>query len=218
LMRRLRNEKFDLGISEAFSSCGFGIFEKIRLHKYLIASNTELMEALTEPFGISYNPAMSQGLSVHCFVLHYSSFSSSVGAEPHSKETMARCPSVFVNTNILLDFPREVNSKVVFVGGITASQSSSLSEDFKRLMDVSSGGVVLVSFGTIALSSRMPPSLKYVFVSVFRRFPEFQITFIWKYELDDEVASDLPNVVKRKWVPQSGLLGKCELVDFLCVH
>ncbi|KHN88565.1 Putative UDP-glucuronosyltransferase ugt-55 [Toxocara canis] len=103
LMRRLRDEKFDLGISEAFSFCGFGIFEKIGLHKYLIASNAELMEALTEPFGISYNPAMSQ-------------------------ETMARCPSVFVNTNILLDFPREVNSKVVFVGGITASQSSSLSE------------------------------------------------------------------------------------------
>ncbi|KHN88563.1 Putative UDP-glucuronosyltransferase ugt-55 [Toxocara canis] len=152
LMRRLRDEKFDLGISEAFSFCGFGIFEKIGLHKYLIASNAELMEALTEPFGISYNPSHvpeSEYVSLWTAALEYAairkrkveggitsaavslwlrSFSIAHFTRSPQQETMARCPSVFVNTNILLDFPREVNSKVVFVGGITASQSSSLSE------------------------------------------------------------------------------------------
>ncbi|VDM27447.1 unnamed protein product [Toxocara canis] len=81
-------------------------------------------------------------------------------------------------------------------------------------MDESTGGVVLVSFGTVVLSSRMPPEVKSAFVSTFRHFPE--ITFVWKYEVDDEVASDLPNVVKRKWVPQGDLLGKCQaLLPFL---
>ncbi|KHN88570.1 Putative UDP-glucuronosyltransferase ugt-50 [Toxocara canis] len=234
LISRLRNEKFDLGISEAFSFCGFGVFDKIGLQKHLSAFNTQLIESMTEPYGINYNPShvpalLSQSDDAMSFVERMQNFIvfgttyvlTRFIAVPHallsfeeyirrpftiaeSIEILARCSSVFVNTNILLESPRELNSKIAFIGGITATQSSSLSEDFKHLMDVSSGGVVLVSFGTAALSSRMPTNLKYVFVSVFRRFPE--ITFIWKYELDDEVGSDLPNVIKRKWVPQAGLL------------
>uniref|UniRef100_A0A183V5A4 UDP-glucuronosyltransferase n=1 Tax=Toxocara canis TaxID=6265 RepID=A0A183V5A4_TOXCA len=128
---------------------------------------------------------------------------------------LAKCPSIFINVNILLEYPREVNPKIVFVGGLTASRPSPLSEDFKRLMDESTGGVVLVSFGTVVFSSRMPPEVKSAFVSTFRHFPEFQITFIWKYEVDDEVAFDLPNVVKRKWVPQRDLLGHRNMRAFV---
>ncbi|VDM28708.1 unnamed protein product [Toxocara canis] len=130
-----------------------------------------------------------------------------------SFETLSKCPSIFINANLLLEFPREVNSRIAFVGGLTASRSGSLTEEFKRLMDESMGGVVLISFGTVALSSQMPSNFKSAFVSAFRHFPE--ITFIWKYELDDEVASDLPNVVKRKWIPQAGLLGHRNMRAFV---
>uniref|UniRef100_A0A183U6Y1 2-hydroxyglutaryl-CoA dehydratase n=1 Tax=Toxocara canis TaxID=6265 RepID=A0A183U6Y1_TOXCA len=61
LIGRLKKEHFDLGISEVFSSCGFGIFEKIGLQKHLSAFNTEIIEAITEPFGISYNPSYVPG-------------------------------------------------------------------------------------------------------------------------------------------------------------
>ncbi|KHN88567.1 Putative UDP-glucuronosyltransferase ugt-50 [Toxocara canis] len=380
LMRRLKDEKFDLGISEAFSFCGFGVFDKIGLQKHLSAFNTEIFEAFTEPYGISYNPSHVPALlgrssdmmnfmeRLDNFIVFLNTYAlTRLVAVPHAlqpfeehirrpftivesiitacgkdiwdfigvleprpnccfsgmkgeysgkqmppsgnlgdvapltsarrlllwmfyqamenlitacgkdiwdfigvleprpnccfsgmkgeysgkqmppsgnlgdvapltsarrlllwmfyqamenlvflitetqkyipspqEEILANCPFIFVNTNILFEFPRELNSKIVFVSGISASQSNSLDEDFQRLMDASTGGVVLVSFGTIALSSQMPPDLKSAFVSAFQHFPE--ITFIWKYELDDEVASDLPNVIKRKWVPQSALL------------
>lgn len=61
LISRLRNEKFDLGISEAFSFCGFGVFDKIGLQKHLSAFNTQLIESMTEPYGINYNPSHVPG-------------------------------------------------------------------------------------------------------------------------------------------------------------
>ncbi|VDM47245.1 unnamed protein product [Toxocara canis] len=220
MMRRLKDEKFDLGISEAFSFCGFGVFDKIGLQKHLSAFNTEIFEAFTEPYGISYNPSHVPGKDLFCILSRNLPFQQILKERIilsrsylSCKEILANCPFIFVNTNILFEFPRELNSKIVFVSGISASQSNSLDEDFQRLMDASTGGVVLVSFGTIALSSQMPPDLKSAFVSAFQHFPE--ITFIWKYELDDEVASDLPNVIKRKWVPQSALLGHRNMRAFI---
>ncbi|KHN88554.1 Putative UDP-glucuronosyltransferase ugt-50 [Toxocara canis] len=201
LIGRLKKEHFDLGISEVFSSCGFGIFEKIGLQKHLSAFNTEIFEAITEPFGISYNPSYVPGKALLSYSNDMMSFMERVKnfvlflntyviirfmAVPHvlqpfeehirqpftiveSFETLSKCPSIFINANLLLEFPREVNSRIAFVGGLTASRSGSLTE----------------------------------------------ITFIWKYELDDEVASDLPNVVKRKWIPQAGLLGHRNMRAFV---
>uniref|UniRef100_A0A914S288 Uncharacterized protein n=1 Tax=Parascaris equorum TaxID=6256 RepID=A0A914S288_PAREQ len=55
-------EKFDLGISEILSSCGFAVFEKIGLKKYIGAFATNLVPALTDAFGIDNNPSYVPGM------------------------------------------------------------------------------------------------------------------------------------------------------------
>jgi glucuronosyltransferase len=73
-------------------------------------------------------------------------------------------------------------------------------------MQKSKKGVILVSFGTVALSHNMPTEIKQVLLQTFKKFPD--ITFIWKYENDKhKIAEGYENVVTDKWVPQNDLLG-----------
>lgn len=67
--------------------------------------------------------------------------------------------------------------------------------------------VVLVSFGSVIHSFTMPDELKKIFLKTFDEFPN--VTFIWKYEKDDDnIAAGHPNVVTGTWLPQTDLLGE----------
>lgn len=73
-------------------------------------------------------------------------------------------------------------------------------------MQNSAKGVILISFGTVTKSSNMPLEIKKIFLNTFKRFSD--ITFLWKYEKDeDKIAEGYANVVTEKWVPQNDLLG-----------
>jgi glucuronosyltransferase len=82
-------------------------------------------------------------------------------------------------------------------------------------MQKSKKGVILVSFGTVALSHNMPQEVKQVFLETFKKFPD--ITFLWKYEKDEhKIAEGYQNVVTDKWVPQNDLLGM--YVDYMICY
>lgn len=67
-------------------------------------------------------------------------------------------------------------------------------------------GVVLVSFGSVAQSSKMTTAMKKAFLETFKKFPE--LNFIWKYEKEGEkIAEGYANVFTSQWVPQTDLLG-----------
>ena len=73
-------------------------------------------------------------------------------------------------------------------------------------MQNSAKGVILISFGTVTKSVNMPLEIKKIFLNTFKRFSD--ITFLWKYEKDeDKIAEGYANVVTEKWVPQNDLLG-----------
>lgn len=72
---------------------------------------------------------------------------------------------------------------------------------------------MLISFGTNALSSAMPNEYKRSFVSLFKSMPE--TTFIWKYELNDDITKGIDNVVLTKWMPQDQLLADNRLSLFI---
>lgn len=67
-MDHLREEKFDLGITELTSFCGYGIFEKIGLKIYVTAFTTNLFEVLSDRLGVSSSPSYVPGF---CIVSHF---------------------------------------------------------------------------------------------------------------------------------------------------
>jgi len=52
----------------------------------------------------------------------------------------------------------------------------------------------------------MPAPMKAAIVEVVKRFPD--VTFVWKYEVKDEVGKGVENLVKSKWMPQVDLLSE----------
>uniref|UniRef100_A0A915C4F2 glucuronosyltransferase n=1 Tax=Parascaris univalens TaxID=6257 RepID=A0A915C4F2_PARUN len=77
----------------------------------------------------------------------------------------AQSTFLLTNGNEFIDFPRPINSKLVYVSDIGIGKPQPLNEEFQNLMDSAKGGVMLVSMGSIATSSRMPKSIKNAFVS-----------------------------------------------------
>ena len=67
--------------------------------------------------------------------------------------------------------------------------------------------VILISFGTVSPSSKMPENWKKNLVTVIESFPE--VLFLWKYEVEDSFsARKLPNIIMSPFFPQNDLLRK----------
>jgi hypothetical protein len=76
-------------------------------------------------------------------------------------------------------------------------------------MDNSKEGVILVSFGTVALSHQIPARIKQVFLESFKEFPSY--TFLWKYEQpEDNISANCSNVIDVPWIPQRDIFCKSE--------
>ncbi len=68
-----------------------------------------------------------------------------------------------------------------------------------------------MSFGSVASSYQMPDKMKRALLTAFAQFP--RLTFIWKYEKDDEkLVQNYSNVHISKWIPQVDLLSNNKLV------
>lgn len=119
---------------------------------------------------------------------------------------------VFTNAEPLLDFPHPTLSKVVDVGGIAVPKPKPLNEvsigckklqKWKRIVTKRKQNV-LISFGSLAKSSLMPEPMKGNILNVVKEFPH--VTFIWKYEKEDDFGRGVENLVKTKWMPQNDLV------------
>ena len=134
------------------------------------------------------------------------------------QEQIAKSALYFANVDEHVDFPRPISHKVIYIGGFGESQSKPLDEvisyffrrhffqKFENIMQKSTKGVVLISFGTVALSHNMPQDIKNIFLETFRKFPD--VTFLWKYEKDEHnISVGIPNLYTRKWLPQNDILG-----------
>lgn len=127
------------------------------------------------------------------------------------QEIVADSAYLFFNSNPYLDFPFPSLTKCVPIGGFSMNVSSwkesKISENLEEILQERSK-TVYISFGSVIRSADMPNSYKEGLISVFRALPD--VTFIWKYEEDDEeLKKKLPgNVHLEKWLPQPALLGK----------
>ena len=60
-MNFLKNEHFDVGMTEIYSTCAFALFYKIGLETFITGYCTNMVEFSTIPFGIDNNPSFVPG-------------------------------------------------------------------------------------------------------------------------------------------------------------
>ncbi|KAI6184689.1 Glucuronosyltransferase [Aphelenchoides bicaudatus] len=226
-LQRLREEQFDLAITEFYDICGTGIFEKIGVKKYIAFTPFPMMlyllEALGLPLGSSFVPDLStvSGPDMS-FSMRVRNFGSSwlvgsvnkwslsgytekviqkyVNPNFDATERIAEASYYFVNSDAILDFNRPISDKYIHIGGLGISDTSNkpLDATFQQIMDSSKNGVILVSFGTIALSHEIPQRIKQIFLDAFVHFPNY--TFLWKYEKPEHrISSNYSNVVEATY-------------------
>uniref|UniRef100_A0A914S304 glucuronosyltransferase n=1 Tax=Parascaris equorum TaxID=6256 RepID=A0A914S304_PAREQ len=88
------------------------------------------------------------------------------------QEAISKSTFVFVNADEFVEFPRPITHKIVYVGGIAVDKPKPLEKELKKVMDAAIGGAVLISFGSIAESKKMTPTIKTAFVHMMRSFPQ----------------------------------------------
>uniref|UniRef100_A0AC34FJV9 Glucuronosyltransferase n=1 Tax=Panagrolaimus sp. ES5 TaxID=591445 RepID=A0AC34FJV9_9BILA len=230
LMEKLKNEKFDLGIAELFDPCGFAVFEKINLKKYITVFTMGLYDSISNLLGIpqatSYVPTGYGGVLPKA--TFYGRFQNAIGTfitwstdiyrdikfshvihEAENQhlsvyEKAMNASFIFSNAEEHLDFPRPTSYKVVNIGGFNLNEGQPLDEKFYNMIN-SASKIVFVSFGSVTHCSLMPQSLKESLFEMFQTFPQY--TFLWRHNKPEaENLHGLKNVYLEEWFPQQQIL------------
>ncbi|GMT15913.1 hypothetical protein PFISCL1PPCAC_7210 [Pristionchus fissidentatus] len=243
LVGKLKAEKFDVFFAEHFDLCGVGLAHLIKPKSLISVASCVAFGPQFPEFGIpkslSYNPTFyMSNLNVHSmldrfwnifsdFVLDVSYlpmrkyvhdvYMDKYGADfPSFGEISSHSAFVFTNSEPLIDFATPSISKVIPIGGIGAKAAKPLSEDWVKILTKREKNIVL-SFGSIAKSAYLPMEVKLSIVETVKSFPD--VTFIWKYEVDDEftknIASNVSNLHITKWMPQGDILGHPRISAFI---
>uniref|UniRef100_A0AC34R6N1 UDP-glucuronosyltransferase n=1 Tax=Panagrolaimus sp. JU765 TaxID=591449 RepID=A0AC34R6N1_9BILA len=235
----LRKENFDLGISEIFESCGFGVFYAIGLKKYIVAHggghSSLMMDLLGLQIPFSYAPAMfgesTDQMSYFERVKNLPAvvFELSVAKKMFTEATdlsvrekypdfdlngfMKNSAFIYVNSDEFVDYTLPTTSKLIYIGGMGKQQSKPLNEEYQKIFDNAKQGVILLSFGSVVRSSDMTLEIKQAFIHAFAEFPD--INFLWKYEEDDNITAGYKNIFTGKWLPQPDILDQDKLLAFI---
>ncbi|CAJ0575173.1 unnamed protein product, partial [Mesorhabditis spiculigera] len=117
---------------------------------------------------------------------------------------------MMLSTDAVLEFPIPTTQKVVHLGGFAAANSvGALNEKFSTFIAKSSK-VAVVSFGSWAVTERMPSAWKEALLNLFRAHPDTH--FIWSCEEEIEVPE---NVLRTNWIPQAALLANPKTKIFI---
>uniref|UniRef100_A0A914MPP6 glucuronosyltransferase n=1 Tax=Meloidogyne incognita TaxID=6306 RepID=A0A914MPP6_MELIC len=146
LFDKLRNEKFDIIISEQLNSCGAGVGHLLNIPTNILVSSCPIQEHIASILGLS-NPAsyipslyysnLPDKMSIYERTTNlFRQFAGYVyliyGVDPLTKifkkhygatfpdlrTIVAESPFVFVNVDEFLDFPRPIFSNIIYIGGL----------------------------------------------------------------------------------------------------
>ncbi|VDL76115.1 unnamed protein product [Nippostrongylus brasiliensis] len=238
LMKRLENEKFDVGISEVFTICGLGIFETLHIPATIATFSGVHLDLVSKYIGEPVVPSMSgtsdrmgftgrlmnvvdsfggEMFFGQIFSSEIEAFRAKLGPQFKSyEELLAQASYMFTNSNPYLDYPRPMLHKTVPLGGITVPRDKKknvLPKEWDSILNARKR-TAFVSFGSVAQSIYMPELYKKTLLSVFESMPD--TTFIWKYEEKGaKLADHLKNVHLSTWVPQNALLADPRLTVFV---
>ncbi|RCN27439.1 hypothetical protein ANCCAN_26826 [Ancylostoma caninum] len=158
LIKKLEEEKFDVGIAEAFNICGLGVFELAKLPTSIATFSGVHMDSIAEAIGEPITPSYVPG---------------------QFGQLLADASYVITNSNPYLDYPRPMLHKTVPIGGVAVSidsKKNKLSPEWDAILN-RRNTTVLVSFGSVAKAIYMPDEYKYVDYAVIKSFPKLSILF-----------------------------------------
>lgn len=142
-MEQLRNEQFDLGLSEFFDICGLAIFHKIGLKRWILIYSPPVPIADMHLFGVPTTPSSTPSAVMSWYTekmtlpqrfLNWFNYylydyhlrdaflgqtAKAFGPDiPHYLDLMSQSQYVFSNIDEYLDFPRPTTYKFVHIGGV----------------------------------------------------------------------------------------------------
>uniref|UniRef100_A0A183E1L1 UDP-glucuronosyltransferase n=1 Tax=Gongylonema pulchrum TaxID=637853 RepID=A0A183E1L1_9BILA len=208
----LRTDNYDLGLTEMYEFCSYGLFEVIGIKSTALLSATTVTDLLAEVWGL---PSPRSYVTGKCCwpsakkLFQNALFRRMVSEDfPDLRDLAQRAAVAFVNTLPNIDIARPISSKVVFVGGITKKQVSVMEKPFADLYENARKGVVVFSLGSLVDAVKMPEQMKTDVLLAFSRFSDYD--FIVKLAVSDEerekFASSYPNVHFFDWIDQVNLL------------
>ncbi|EYC33730.1 hypothetical protein Y032_0002g953 [Ancylostoma ceylanicum] len=185
LIKRLKKEKFDVGIAEVFDICGLGVLELAKIPASIAAFAGVHMDSITEAIGEPIIPSYVPGalgaagdrmsfvdrfknildvvlgrkLFNKVFEMETQAFRRKFGSHFKGYEQLlAETSYVITNSNPYLDYPRPMLHKTVPIGGIAVSidpKKNKLSAKWDAILN-ERNTTVLVSFGSVAKAIYMP--------------------------------------------------------------
>ncbi|KAI6223427.1 Glucuronosyltransferase [Aphelenchoides besseyi] len=214
LLHELKAAEYDVALAEYFDPCSFALFHHLGIKSVHMISAVPLDEqtaiANAEPVDFSYVPSK-------LMVLRYDKVTRKfLGSQfPSTVELLQNIDYFWLNTNEFVDTPRATSQRFKHVGGIAVKAPGCLVPELEKLMNSSTGGVVLISFGSIVRTTDMPQRIRKVFIEAFAYFPT--ITFIWKVtKVDENLTSLLPSNVKVvEWMDQTAILQHANTLAFI---
>ncbi len=153
LIDRLRAFNFDIVFSEQYDSCGVSIAHMLGIRTHIWLSSCPMMEIITSILGVdsplSYVPTvnsdytdrmsytqrvgnliqaeMFKQIMLHGFATMTAMFRRHFGVDfPSTEELFAQSALVFVNSEELIDFPRPILHKIIYIGGLGLEQAKPL--------------------------------------------------------------------------------------------
>ncbi|KAI6181848.1 UDP-glucuronosyltransferase [Aphelenchoides besseyi] len=218
LLHKLKKADYDVALAEYFDPCSFALFHHLGIKSVHMISAVPLDEqtavANAEPIDFSYVPSK---LMVHLInELKDKVTRKFLGSRfPSTVDLLQNIDYFWLNTNEFVDTPRATSPRFKHVGGIAVKAPGRLSPELEKLMNSATGGVVLISFGSIVRTTEMPQRVQNVFIETFAHFPT--ITFIWKVtKVDANLTSLLPlNVKLVEWMDQTAILQHANTLAFV---
>uniref|UniRef100_A0A0N5B374 glucuronosyltransferase n=1 Tax=Strongyloides papillosus TaxID=174720 RepID=A0A0N5B374_STREA len=242
LAEKIRQEKFDLGITEVINVFVLGMFKVWGIKAHVTGNSMSLGDIYYKPFGLafpaSHVPAIISPftdkmtyaerfqnlLSHYLFDFGIGLFFDKISLQKefdqkygvgyyNSRNVIGDSSFMFINSNPFLDIPGPKTPKMIEVSGIGIKDPKPLDEYWSKILSIRNK-TVLVSFGTYAKTIHMPEYMKKGLLESIRKLND--ITFILKYEEpEDGTGKDIENLVLSKWMPQNDLLNDERLSLFV---
>ncbi|CCD67627.2 UDP-glucuronosyltransferase [Caenorhabditis elegans] len=242
ILDQLRDENFDLAITEPVDGCAYAIFEYLKIRDHVTVLSCvrfdHVSDILGQPIAPSYVPGTQSFFNdrmtmkerlLNFIQFYYGRFTFAnildqeyemakdiLGIQRSWREVLPEASFIFSNHIPVLDFPSPTFDKIIPIGGFTVKtneKSLKIDKKWDAILNIRKKNV-LISFGSNAKSKDMPEEYKKTLLRVFSSMPD--TTFIWKYEDPNvNIAKNLDNVFISSWLPQNELLADSRVTVFV---